>query len=218
MAVARDLRHEDHAVVAIMGDGALTGGLAYEAINNAGQLGTPLIVVLNDNAMSISPNVGAVARMLERVRTDPRYSAAKGEVREHPAPRAAWASTALGAAKRVKRSVKDLMLSNMFWEELGFTYLGPVDGHDIGRLQEVLRRARSLNAGRCSCMSITTKGKGTTRPRQTTRSSTASRPPGGAEGRRAELRRGVRPDADRDRRAGRAGGGDHRRACAAAPA
>jgi 1-deoxy-D-xylulose-5-phosphate synthase len=158
MAVARDLRHEDHSVVAILGDGALTGGLAYEAINNAGQLRTPLIVVLNDNAMSISPNVGAVARMLERVRTDPRYSAAKGEV-EHILHRVPMGDTALGAAKRVKKSMKELVLFNMFWEELGFTYLGPVDGHDIPRLVAVLRRARTVR-GPVLVHLYTTKGKG----------------------------------------------------------
>jgi 1-deoxy-D-xylulose-5-phosphate synthase len=158
MAVARDLRREDHAVVAVLGDGALTGGLAYEAINNAGQLRSPIIVVLNDNAMSISPNVGAVARMLERVRTDPRYSAAKGEV-ESILHRVPMGGTALGAAKRVKKSVKELMLFNMFWEELGFTYLGPVDGHDMIRLLEVLRRARAVR-GPVLVHMYTTKGKG----------------------------------------------------------
>ncbi len=158
MAVARDLRHEDHSVVAVLGDGALTGGLAYEAINNAGQLRSPIIVVLNDNAMSISPNVGAVARMLERVRTDPRYSAAKGEV-ENILHRVPMGGTALGAAKRVKKSVKELVLFNMFWEELGFTYLGPVDGHDMTRLVEVMRRARTVR-GPVLVHLYTTKGKG----------------------------------------------------------
>src|SRR5581483_3677643 len=80
MAVARDLRGESHAVVAVIGDGALTGGLAYEGLNNAGHLGTRLIVLLNDNGMSISPNVGAVSRILTRVRTHPRYREAKEEV------------------------------------------------------------------------------------------------------------------------------------------
>src|SRR5438067_17382 len=80
MAVARDLRGEDHAVVAVIGDGALTGGLAYEGLNNAGHLGTRLIVVLNDNGMSISPNVGAISRVLTRLRTHPRYLEAKEEV------------------------------------------------------------------------------------------------------------------------------------------
>ena len=158
MAVARDLRHEDNAVVAIIGDGALTGGMAYEAINNAGQLGTPLIVILNDNAMSISPNVGAVARMLERVRTDPRYNSVKGEA-ESFLNRVPLGEAALDSVKRVKRSVKGLMLPNMFFEELGFTYLGPIDGHDIGRLQEVLRRARILKEP-VLVHAHTVKGKG----------------------------------------------------------
>jgi 1-deoxy-D-xylulose-5-phosphate synthase len=158
MAVARDLRHDDHCVVAILGDGALTGGLAYEAINNAGQLKTPLIVILNDNAMSISPNVGAIAHMLERVRTNRHYNAAKGEVKNllHRVP---LGDTALDAAKRVKRSVKELVLLDMFWEQLGFTYLGPVDGHDIGRLQEVLRGARTMREPVLVHV-LTTKGKG----------------------------------------------------------
>jgi len=158
IAVARDLRHDDHAVVAVLGDGALTGGLAYEAINNAGQLRTPLVVVLNDNAMSISPNVGAVARMMERVRTNPHYSAAKGEV-ENILQRVPMGGTALNAARRVKKSVKELVLFNMFWEELGFTYLGPVDGHDIARLIEVLKRARMVR-GPVLVHIYTTKGKG----------------------------------------------------------
>ncbi|MGH2343748.1 MAG: 1-deoxy-D-xylulose-5-phosphate synthase [Chloroflexota bacterium] len=158
MAVARDLKKETHSVVAILGDGALTGGLAYEGINNGGQLKTPLIVVLNDNAMSISPNVGAVANILERVRTDPRYNAAKGEV-EQLLNRMPMGGTALDAAKRFKKGVKDFMLFNVFWEELGFTYLGPVDGHDIGRLRSVFRRARRMNTPVLVHM-YTTKGKG----------------------------------------------------------
>jgi len=158
MAVARDLRHEDHAVIAILGDGALTRWVGLRAINNAGQLQTPLIVVLNDNAMSISPNVGAIARMLERVRTHPRYNAAKGDV-ESLLHRMPLGDTALEAAKRFKKSVKEMVLVNMFWEELGFTYLGPIDGHDIPRLQEALRHARQVR-GPVLVHLLSTKGKG----------------------------------------------------------
>lgn len=158
MAVARDLKKETHSVVAILGDGALTGGLAYEGINNGGRLKTPLIVILNDNAMSISPNVGAVANILERVRTDPRYNAAKGEM-EQILHRMPMGGTALDAAKRFKKGLKDFMLFNVFWEELGFTYLGPVDGHDIGRLRRVFRRARQMQTPVLVHM-YTTKGKG----------------------------------------------------------
>ncbi len=158
MAVARDLNKETNSVIAILGDGALTGGLAYEGINNGGQLKTPLIVVLNDNAMSISPNVGAVANILERVRTEPSYSAAKGQV-EHLLNMMPMGGTALGAAKRFKKGVKDFMLFNVFWEELGFTYLGPVDGHDIGRLRSVFRRAKKMRSPVLVHM-YTTKGKG----------------------------------------------------------
>jgi 1-deoxy-D-xylulose-5-phosphate synthase len=158
MAVARDLKKETNSVVAILGDGALTGGLAYEGINNGGQLKTPLIVVLNDNAMSISPNVGAVANILERVRTEPRYNAAKGQV-EYLLNRMPMGGTALDAAKRFKKGVKDFMLFNVFWEELGFTYLGPVDGHDVGRLRSVFRRAKRMQSPVLVHM-YTTKGKG----------------------------------------------------------
>ena len=113
MAVARDLTHDEYAVVAVIGDGALTCGLAYEGLNNAGHLDTRLIVVLNDNGMSIAPNVGAISRVLTRFRTDRRYIEAKEEV---------WKGLAhvpLGehmrqAAKRAKKSMKDFMLFTMF--------------------------------------------------------------------------------------------------------
>ena len=158
MAVARDLKHDDYAVVAIIGDGALTCGLAYEGLNNAGHLVTPLIVVLNDNGMSIAPNVGAISRVLTRFRTDRRYLEAKEEV---------WKGLAhvpLGehmrqAAKRAKKSMKDFMLFTMFWEEMGFTYLGPIDGHDIGAVQETLRAAHSLRRPVLLHV-VTAKGKG----------------------------------------------------------
>ena len=158
MAVARDLRGDDYAVVAVIGDGALTGGLAYEGLNNAGHLESPLIVVLNDNGMSIAPNVGAISRVLTRVRTDRRYLGAKEEVwkgLEH----VPLGGRMREAAKRAKKSMKDFLLFTMFWEEMGFTYLGPIDGHDLPVIQETLRAARSL-ARPVMMHVVTAKGKG----------------------------------------------------------
>ncbi len=158
MAVARDLQGDDYTVAAVLGDGALTGGLAYEGLNNAGHLGTALIVVLNDNGMSIAPNVGAISRILTRIRTDRRYIEAKEEVWKG-LERIPLGEQMLHAAKRAKKSMKDLMLFTMFWEELGFTYLGPIDGHDIPTLQETLRAAAQLKRP-VLLHAVTAKGKG----------------------------------------------------------
>ena len=158
LAVARDLKGEDHHVVAVIGDGAMTGGLAFEGINNIGHLATRLIVVLNDNQMSISPNVGALAKHLNRLRTDPRYHQAKADV-EHALMRVPLGRGAVRALKRVKQSVKGLVIPTMFWEELGFTYVGPVDGHNIEQLRETLTLAKAVQRPVLVHV-ITTKGKG----------------------------------------------------------
>ncbi|MBI4322180.1 MAG: 1-deoxy-D-xylulose-5-phosphate synthase [Chloroflexi bacterium] len=140
-AVARDLQKENYNVVAVIGDGAMTGGLAFEALNNAGHLGTRLIVVLNDNQMSISPNVGALSMYLNRLRTDPRYKQAKAGV-EHILIGSSIGRPILRGLKRLKQSVKGLVIPSMLWEELGFIYVGPVDGHDLSSLRETLERAK----------------------------------------------------------------------------
>ncbi|MCL4458347.1 MAG: 1-deoxy-D-xylulose-5-phosphate synthase [Chloroflexi bacterium] len=143
MAVARDRLGEDGYVIAVIGDGALTGGLAFEGLNNAGHSASRLIVVLNDNQMSISPNVGALAKYLGRLRTDPRYYQAKSGL-EHTLMRWRFGKKSLDALKAVKNKFKGLLIPTMMWEELGFTYIGPVDGHNIGLLQETLQRAKTL--------------------------------------------------------------------------
>lgn len=156
-AKARDLRRETRQVVAILGDGALTGGLVYEAMNHAGQDRTHLIVILNDNSMSISPNVGALARYLARVRSAASYRGAKARIKrilERVSP-----VDLVGAIERIKGSIKYLLLPGVFFEALGFTYLGPVDGHDITALQEVLRQARDLD-GPVLVHAVTRKGRG----------------------------------------------------------
>ena len=158
MAVARDMQGEDYHVVAVIGDGALTGGMALEALNNLGHLGTKMIVLLNDNEMSIYPNVGVVPRLLTRLRTSRTYHRAKGDVvsilQRMPA-----GDALVELGKRFKDSVKELVIPNMMWEELGLTYLGPIDGHNLVDLQETLTLAKQLDRP-VLIHAITVKGKG----------------------------------------------------------
>ena len=159
MAVARDIRGEEGEVVAVIGDGALTGGLAYEGLNNAGDLGTRMTVVLNDNSMSISSNVGAISGYLSRLRSDPTYNRLKEDVNALVERLPTVGKSMVGSIRRVKGSLKYLLLPGMIFEELGFTYLGPVDGHDIGAMMGVLERARRV-PGPVLIHAITVKGKG----------------------------------------------------------
>src|SRR2546421_6941009 len=146
MAVARDLKGDDNHVVAIIGDGALTAGMAFEAMNSIGHMRTRMIVVLNDNGMSIAHNVGAVSRMLETLRTAQPYRSAKHvarQVLEHM-PGGALAEA---APRRIFNSLKALLIPNLLFEQLGFTYFGPVDGHDLFALEGLLERARDFRDG-----------------------------------------------------------------------
>jgi 1-deoxy-D-xylulose-5-phosphate synthase len=161
MAMARDLKEDDSHVVAIIGDGALTCGMAYEAINNAGHLGTRLTVVLNDNAMSIAPNVGAISHLLNRLRAHPRYTDAKDGVEQALQHVPVGGSLMLEAARRVKGGIREVLLSEFssFWEGLGFTYLGPIDGHNIAVLEQSLSIARQ-SPRPVVLHVVTRKGKG----------------------------------------------------------
>lgn len=151
---------EDGRVVAVIGDGSMTGGVAFEAIHNAGGLGTPIVVILNDNGMSISPNVGALSRYFNRVRMNPKLykarEAAEGGLTRLPA--------GIGAAferfgPQFKESVKAFWAPGLFWEELDFAYIGVVDGHDVGALRSAVDEA--LAADRPVVVHIATvKGKG----------------------------------------------------------
>jgi len=159
MARARTLRKEDYSVLALIGDGALTGGLAYEGLNNAGASGEPLIVILNDNGMSINPNVGAIPSHLARLRSKPVYYHFKKWYRS------LFGSRPMGNPlyrfnHRVKTSLKKtLWPGSTLFEDMGFTYLGPIDGHDLPRLCDVLGWARELN--RPAVVHVNTvKGKG----------------------------------------------------------
>ncbi len=159
IAKARDLRKEKFKVVAVIGDGALTGGMAYEALNHAGDLQTDLIVVLNDNEMSIAANVGAMSGYLSRIRTDPRYGKSKEEIEQlfNKIPKVG--PRVLKTLERVKDSFKYLLVPGMLFEEMGFTYLGPIDGHNIPGMKGVLQSAKKLK-GPVLVHVVTCKGKG----------------------------------------------------------
>lgn len=153
----KPVEERGHAV-AIIGDGALTGGMAYEALNNAGELDAPLIVILNDNEMSIAPNVGGMNSHLNRLRTDPHYNRAKDDLADF-VEKLPQGKTLVELGKRIKDSMKELIYHASFFEELGFTYTGPIDGHNINTLIEALRNAKS-SANPIVIHIHTQKGKG----------------------------------------------------------
>lgn len=159
MAIARDLKGTDEYIVPIIGDGALTGGMALEALNHIGHEKKDMIVILNDNEMSIAPNVGALHNVLGRLRTAGKYHWVKDELemllKKIPAVGGKLATT----AERVKDSIKYLLVSGVFFEELGFTYFGPVDGHNFEDLFENLHYAKKTK-GPVLVHVITKKGKG----------------------------------------------------------
>jgi len=159
LALARDLRREKNSVVAVIGDGAMTGGMAFEAMNHAGHLQRNLIVVLNDNEMSIAKNVGGMSKYLARLRTDPMYSRGKEELEQILKKIPSIGPTVLKAVDRIKDGLKYLVVPGMLFEELGFVYLGPIDGHNIQEMVSVLNKARSMN-GPVLVHVITVKGKG----------------------------------------------------------
>lgn len=159
MAAARDIKKEKNYVVPIIGDGALTGGMALEALNHIGHEKTNIIVILNDNEMSIAPNVGALHGVLGRLRTAKEYSKAKEELERlmHKIP--VVGDKLASSAERVKDSLKYLVVSGVFFEEMGFKYLGPIDGHDFEALEDTLEYAKKVK-GPVLVHVITKKGKG----------------------------------------------------------
>jgi 1-deoxy-D-xylulose-5-phosphate synthase len=159
MAIARDLKGEKHNIVAIVGDGGLTGGMAYEALNHAGTLKKRIIVVLADNGMSISPTVGALSVRLNKIRLNYRVRAAKTKTKK-----------VLGGSKlgdlvdwvmtRITRGTKALLMPTMLFEELGCTYIGPIDGHNIAEIETALEQVKNRVTKPAIIHVITTKGKG----------------------------------------------------------
>lgn len=158
LALARDARGGDESVVVVIGDGSMTGGMAFEALNHIGHLGTRLVIVLNDNEMSISENVGALASYLARVRLDPRYTRLRDDVESR------LGTTRLGkvmvdAGEAVKESVKQLLVPGMLFEELGLKYVGPIDGHDVAQVESAVAKAKTFD-GPVIIHAVTRKGAG----------------------------------------------------------
>lgn len=159
LAKARDLNQDNYQVIAVIGDGALTGGMALEALNHAGHIKANLIVVLNDNEMSIAKNVGALSGYLTRLRTDRMYHRSREEVEGLIQRIPAIGPKMLRILDRLKDSVKYLVVPGMFFEELGYTYLGPVKGHNITALADTFEKAKTLK-GPVLVHVATRKGKG----------------------------------------------------------
>ncbi|KXH87489.1 1-deoxy-D-xylulose-5-phosphate synthase [Sporosarcina sp. HYO08] len=159
MAAARDVQGKSNYVIPVIGDGALTGGMALEALNHIGHEKTNMIVILNDNEMSIAPNVGALHTVLGKLRTAGKYKSAKEELEFIMKKIPAVGGRVAAAAERVKDSLKYLVVSGVFFEELGFTYLGPIDGHDYNDLERNIQYAKKMK-GPVLLHVLTKKGKG----------------------------------------------------------
>jgi len=159
IACARDLAGDNYNVIAVIGDGALTGGEAIEALNNAGDMKKRLIVILNDNEMSISPNVGAISGYLTEIRTDPRYHRVKNEVENVLKSIPSIGPDLAKGVNRMKDSLKYFLAPGMFFEDFGFKYFGPIDGHNMEALESVLQSAKTVN-GPVLIHVITKKGRG----------------------------------------------------------
>lgn len=159
MAVARDVSKRHNQVISVIGDGALTGGMAYEALNHAGSLGTHLIVILNDNEMSIDANVGAMSEYLSRIRIAPQYNRVKKDMGNLLMSIPRIGDTVYRTASHIKDGLRFVMIPGSIFEEIGFHYSGPIDGHNISLLQDVLAKAKEMQ-GPVLIHIHTRKGKG----------------------------------------------------------
>lgn len=156
---AREIKGESYQVISVIGDGALTGGMAYEALNNAARLNSNFIIVLNDNNMSISENVGGMSAYLGDLRTSEAYTGLKLEVTNTLNKIPVYGERLVQRIRRTKSGIKQLFIPGMLFEEMGLTYLGPVDGHDLEQLTKVLQEAKKLNSAVLVHV-LTKKGKG----------------------------------------------------------
>lgn len=145
IANARDLRGESYNVVAVIGDGAMTGGMAYEALNNVGQLKTKMLIVLNDNQMSISPNVGALSNYLNQLRLTPQYNTKKENVKRTLQKVPVIGGGVSNFIGKTKESIKYSILPSVMFEQLGLTYIGPVDGHDVKKLIQIINSIKKYD-------------------------------------------------------------------------
>ena len=159
IARARDIKKENNYVIAVIGDGALTGGMALEALNDAGNSNTNLIVVLNDNEMSIAKNVGGISEFLTRIRTRKLYNKSNRYIKNAVSHIPRVGNGIIKFVRKIKYGIKQLIIPNMLFEDLGFKYLGPVDGNNIEDLEEIFKKAKDLE-GPILIHAITKKGKG----------------------------------------------------------
>ena len=159
MARARDLQGKNNAVIAVIGDGALTGGMALEALNDAGYSKCKMTVILNDNEMSISPNVGGLNKFLGKLRTKKLYTTTNNLLKKQISSVPVIGQPMVVGIQRIKRAIKQLVIHKMFFEDIGFTYLGPVDGHNIEKLESILKTSKQVN-GPVLIHVLTKKGKG----------------------------------------------------------
>lgn len=158
MARARDIKKEDSHIIAVIGDGALTGGMALEALNDVGFNKTQMIIILNDNQMSISKNVGALSNHLNKLRVGPGYNKLKEEINT-TLSNSDVGKFVVNSLHRIKDSIKHLVVPSMIFENMGLKYIGPIDGHDINLMNEVFTKAKRIN-GPVIIHTITQKGKG----------------------------------------------------------
>ena len=159
MARARDLQGKDNNVVAVIGDGALTGGMALEALNDAGYSKCKMTVILNDNEMSISPNIGGLNKFLGKLRTKKLYTKTNMLLKENISSIPVIGKKTVVAIQRIKRAIKQLVIHKMFFEDIGFTYLGPVNGHNIEELESIIEMSKQVR-GPVLIHVLTKKGKG----------------------------------------------------------
>ena len=159
MARARDIQNQNYKVVAIIGDGALTGGMALEALNDAGSSKSNIIVILNDNEMSISKNVGGMAQFLGKLRTKKLYKKTNTGTKRILNKIPVIGNRLVKFVRNIKRGIKQVVIQNMYFEDIGFTYFGPVDGNDLEKLENVLQLAKE-EEGPVLVHIITKKGKG----------------------------------------------------------
>ncbi len=159
IARARELLEEDYNVISVIGDGSLTGGMAEEALNDAGASKTKLIVILNDNEMSISKNVGGIPTFLSKLRTRKFYTNANSRIKRYTLKIPKVGEKIVDLVQRGKKTIKQIFIPNMYFEDIGFTYLGPVDGHNIEKLEGILKIAKEVK-GPVLVHVITKKGKG----------------------------------------------------------
>ncbi len=159
MARARDLKGKDNNVIAVIGDGALTGGMALEALNDVGYSKCKMTVILNDNEMSISPNVGGLNNFLGKLRVKKLYTRTNNLLKKQISSIPIVGKTTVKAIQRIKRAIKQLVIHKMFFEDIGFTYLGPVDGHNIEKLESILTMSKQVK-GPVLIHVLTKKGKG----------------------------------------------------------